>query len=146
MRQVTMERIWACTNCAIWARCCWLNIHCLAAGPNCLALVTACTLLKHVRLLLKSVVCRTCRLGVLIEVNCETDFVARGPNFKELVQVGCSLAFIQDLLHMQLETGTLPGPRAQLPSALALPACARCNCLAAGLSPCSPALHTQAKL
>ena len=28
----------------------------------------------------------TCRLGVLVEVNCETDFVARGPNFKELVQ------------------------------------------------------------
>lgn len=27
-----------------------------------------------------------CRLGVLIEVNCETDFVARGAKFKELVQ------------------------------------------------------------
>ena len=27
-----------------------------------------------------------CRLGVLIEVNCETDFVARGDQFKELVQ------------------------------------------------------------
>ena len=27
-----------------------------------------------------------CRLGVLVEVNCETDFVARGPQFKELVQ------------------------------------------------------------
>ena len=66
-------------------------------------------------------VCRTCRLGVLIEVNCETDFVARGPNFKELVQVGCGPAFIPDLLHMQLETVTLPGLRAQLPSAQGLP-------------------------
>ena len=28
--------------------------------------------------------CR-CRLGVLIEVNCETDFVAKGDRFKELV-------------------------------------------------------------
>ena len=27
-----------------------------------------------------------CRLGVLVEVNCETDFVARGDTFKELVQ------------------------------------------------------------
>lgn len=27
-----------------------------------------------------------CRLGVLVEVNCETDFVARGAKFKELVQ------------------------------------------------------------
>ena len=27
----------------------------------------------------------TRRLGVLVEVNCETDFVARGPEFKELV-------------------------------------------------------------
>ena len=27
-----------------------------------------------------------CRLGVLVEVNCETDFVARGDQFKELVQ------------------------------------------------------------
>ncbi len=26
-----------------------------------------------------------CRLGVLVEVNCETDFVARGDKFKELV-------------------------------------------------------------
>ncbi len=26
-----------------------------------------------------------CRLGVLVEVNCETDFVARGDQFKELV-------------------------------------------------------------
>lgn len=30
--------------------------------------------------------CMLCRLGVLIEVNCETDFVARGAKFKELVQ------------------------------------------------------------
>ncbi len=28
---------------------------------------------------------RWCRLGVLVEVNCETDFVARGDKFKELV-------------------------------------------------------------
>lgn len=27
----------------------------------------------------------SCRLGVLVEVNCETDFVARGDKFKELV-------------------------------------------------------------
>jgi translation elongation factor EF-Ts len=27
-----------------------------------------------------------CRLGVLVEVNCETDFVARGDKFKQLVQ------------------------------------------------------------
>ena len=27
-----------------------------------------------------------CRLGVLVELNCETDFVARGDQFKELVQ------------------------------------------------------------
>ncbi len=26
-----------------------------------------------------------CRLGVLVELNCETDFVARGDKFKELV-------------------------------------------------------------
>ena len=26
-----------------------------------------------------------CRLGVLVEVNCETDFVARGDRFRELV-------------------------------------------------------------
>ncbi len=26
------------------------------------------------------------RLGVLVEVNCETDFVARGERFQELVQ------------------------------------------------------------
>ena len=26
-----------------------------------------------------------CRLGVLVEVNCETDFVARGDKFKMLV-------------------------------------------------------------
>ncbi len=26
-----------------------------------------------------------CRLGVLVEVNCETDFVARGDKFKELL-------------------------------------------------------------
>ena len=30
------------------------------------------------------------RLGVLIEVNCETDFVARGDAFKELVRVPTS--------------------------------------------------------
>ena len=30
--------------------------------------------------------CIACRLGVLVEVNCETDFVARGDQFKELVQ------------------------------------------------------------
>ncbi len=30
-------------------------------------------------------VCVNCRLGVLVEVNCETDFVARGDKFKELV-------------------------------------------------------------
>ncbi len=28
---------------------------------------------------------RVCRLGVLVEVNCETDFVARGDKFRELV-------------------------------------------------------------
>ena len=33
-----------------------------------------------------STACTCCRLGVLIEVNCETDFVARGAKFKELVQ------------------------------------------------------------
>lgn len=29
--------------------------------------------------------CGHCRLGVLVEVNCETDFVARGDQFRELV-------------------------------------------------------------
>ena len=29
--------------------------------------------------------CPYCRLGVLVEVNCETDFVARGEKFRELV-------------------------------------------------------------
>ena len=113
------------------------------SGP---APVTACTSGKRVQLLLKSMVCRTCRLGVLIEVNCETDFVARGPNFKELVQVGCSPAVMQALLHMQLETVPLPALRAQLPSASALHAGAGRNSLAAGLLPCPPRCAHTGKL
>ena len=44
--------------------------------------VTACVMTSwQVSLLL----CSMYRLGVLVELNCETDFVARGDKFKELV-------------------------------------------------------------
>ncbi len=53
-----------------------------------------------------------CRLGVLVEVNCETDFVARGPQFKELVQdmamqiaasAGVDIVAIEDAPQEELE-------------------------------------------
>ena len=85
------HRIWSCTNCATRAVYNWSNIYCSAAGPNLAPHLSQPAYVKPVPLLLTLIVRRTCRLGVLIEVNCETDFVERGPNFKELVQVGAPL-------------------------------------------------------
>jgi translation elongation factor EF-Ts len=45
-----------------------------------------------------------CRLGVLVEVNCETDFVARGDKFKELVaDVAMQIAASADVTVVAVE-------------------------------------------
>ncbi len=55
---------------------------------------------------------RPCRLGVLVEVNCETDFVARGDKFRELVadlamqiaaSPGVSVVAVEDVSKEELD-------------------------------------------
>ena len=58
-----------------------VTLHRMARPSRVSCKICACaTIQPH------SVMCMLpCRLGVLVEVNCETDFVARGDQFKELV-------------------------------------------------------------
>ena len=61
-----------------------------AVSPPRLGLLPVCSSradLEHRQgfVLIHGVLLCPCRLGVLLEVNCETDFVARGDKFKELL-------------------------------------------------------------